>query len=438
MFKRNRSADLAALLTNDSRDVIVVEGARQVGKTTLIEDLLERQHPQSVKINLETNLIACNEIDRTRSFDDFALYLANQFGFKDQPGSVLFIDEAQESQTLGRYVRSFKEQWKHARVILTGSSMSRLFREDQRIPVGRYTNLLITPLTFAEFLSATGKEALVDLLLNFRERPSEDLITESAHRFLLEEVNNYFTVGGLPAVVSHFIAGQNWRNIRRDILLSQAEDFIRKSELKDKFTVIAALKGVANNLGSASKFTQLNEKYNIAKQLASILRSWKLVFEVAQRGSMATSSFFPKRYLYDIGIAQDLRELPFPEISLLRTLSSALRTPLGGLMENALLLQLLSDSSVHSISGWRNSSDENKELDFVVRSGDIWPIECKSSLKLSTKHFYGIREYLKVSGLRSGYLVSLAPFKVLDEGQSKLINLPFYLAQSETFRSLIK
>ncbi|HMO19273.1 MAG TPA: AAA family ATPase [Oligoflexia bacterium] len=436
MLARDSQVIISKLLRNSSRDVIIVEGARQVGKTTLVQSCLE-DFPSHISINLETDLKTLKAIDQTESFSDFEIYLKNSFGLKDAKGEVIFIDEAQESEKLGGYLRSFKEKWKHVKVILSGSSMTRLFRENQRIPVGRYTSILITPLTFQEFLEARQKHALVEIVLKFSKDPSPDLISKMTHQAFLEELDVYLEVGGLPAVVNDYLNAEDWKRRRIDILLSQEEDFVRKSNITQKQLFNAGLKGVANNLGGPAKYTHISEKFAEAKKVVDALIAWKLIYEIEQKGNATTSSFFPKRYIYDVGIAHELRSHPFPKISILNTLSSQLRTPLGGLIENALLLQLIGDPGVYSISGWKNSSDENKEIDFVIQSTLSIPAECKSSLKYSERNFYGLMQYLEISKQNSGILINLSPFKIKTLNEKKLINLPFYLARLDIMKNLL-
>lgn len=433
MFKRDIRRNLLELLHNNSRNVIIVEGARQVGKSTLINEALQA-YPESVKINLETDLLTLKEIDGTNSFRDLEVILEHRFGVKDEKNKILFIDEAQESIKLGNYVRSFKEQWKDTKVILTGSSMTRLFKE--RIPVGRYSTILITPLNFYEFLEARSKTSLLDAVNSFAEKPE---LSATIHKLFLEELEIYFSLGGMPEVIKDYLNGKDWRRTRLEIRLSQQEDFIRKSGISDGELFTQALKGIASHLGYPSKYTHFSDNQYQAKKIINLLQAWKLVVEVPQRGIATTSKFFPKRYLYDIGIAQDLREHPFPNISILNTLSSNLRVPLGGLFENSLLLQLISSPEVYGIAGWKNSSDENKEVDFVVDSNINIPIECKASLKISPRSFYGLREYLKLSEQKSALLLSLAPYQKIkyqkDDGQEvKIINLPFYAARMDIIK----
>ena len=148
----------------------------------------------------------------------------------------------------------------------------------------------------------------------------------------------------------------------------------------------------------------------------------------------------PKRYLYDLGIAQDLREMPFPRLSTVATQNPALRTQLGGLFENALLLSIIADQARYGdISGWRKAGSESPELDFVWRNQEqLIAIECKATRKISMKHWSSLKAYhesIGESGVHAiGVLVSAAPFEIIRSRAGTLINLPLYLANGEMLR----
>ena len=128
-INRLNQESLARALTDaSSRDVILVQGARQVGKTTLIEQTLTNRR-SVFSLNLERDPSSLRDIDRTTSFDQFTKFLQAHFktAHFDHPDVLLFIDEAQESEKIGGYIRFMKEEWRHARVVMSGSSMTRIF-----------------------------------------------------------------------------------------------------------------------------------------------------------------------------------------------------------------------------------------------------------------------------------------------------------------------
>lgn len=434
---RNISHQIIAAL-RDTRlfsHVLLIEGARQVGKTTAVEMAL-KELGASFSCNLETDRILRDEIDRTESFEDFRKLLMGRFAAQEIDPEYIFIDEAQESQRIGTYIRSLKESWSQKRFIISGSSMKRLFRDDTRVPVGRVVRLRVNPFSFREFLLAHKQQVLLELLDDFPNLPAEkftESISPLFHDKLLEYEDLYLKVGGLPEVVLAHANNANFRQLRRSILLSQKDDFMRKEPFEQAYLFMDGLRAVASFLGSVSKTTHVCPKYEDARKILEVLEQWHLIELVEQKGNSVQNSFFPKRYMYDLGIAQEVRSMPFPELSMLHTNDEVLRSQLGGLVENRVLLSLMDESAWQSaVSGWRRNDKRNSEVDFVWRNANSIPIEVKAKLKVTPRVFTNIRHYLNFSHQKVGFVVSLAPFEVFRDGARFLVNIPVYLADAKS------
>jgi predicted AAA+ superfamily ATPase len=147
---RRRDKAISDFLRDSSpnKNVLLVEGARQVGKSSLVSNALANVESKSYALNLERDARLCSFIDECRDFRDYEALLRDRVGFDPAKGEVLFIDEAQESRRLGGFVRFMKEEWHQVSVILSGSTLARLFREDQRYPVGRVDRIVIGSFCF--------------------------------------------------------------------------------------------------------------------------------------------------------------------------------------------------------------------------------------------------------------------------------------------------
>ena len=433
-ISRQQESYLADFINNSQapHSVLVIEGARQVGKTTFVNKVL-KDFPDVCSFNLEEDKALRREIDNCNRFSELE-DLLKLHGFAPEKQQILFIDEAQESEQLGGFVRFIKEKWLNTRTILSGSSMTRLFRPDQRIPVGRYLPLRLQPLSFYEFLHQPQHKVLKENIDSFTltQTPSDTL-----HRAFLEQMDLYLDIGGLPEVVASFYAKQDYRTQCRAVLLNQEEDFVRKSELASRDLFMSGLRGVSNHLGGAAKNTHITQSSREGKQVISIMKAWHLIHEVEQKGISSTSKFHPKRYVYDIGIAQIVRNMPFPQLSLLGSHNPALRTQLGGLFENLTLLSLLGHKlGMIEISAYKENSKNKSEVDFIWRDRSLIPIECKATLKVSQRTFDNIRRYLNIIGGKVGFVISAAPFEVLTIENMKLVNLPIYLCQAKIIKSI--
>lgn len=438
MIKRNIEEKLAKEINTRTKglpnNVIIIEGARQTGKTSVVENILQKQE-RVLKINLERDEELCLKIDQTAKFEDFQLLLENNLGLDILQEQILFVDEAQESSKLGSFIRFMKEEWVNTKVILTGSSMSRLFRKQQRIPVGRYIKYLVTPFSFKEFLLIQEKNALINLIENFNSKKELSII---AHNELLQEMSNYIEVGGMPEVSTYYANKLDWKKLRESILYSQIDDFIRKSDFEQPVDFMEALKAIANNLGFPSKYSQIQTDYRSAKKLTQQLIDWHLVHEIEQKGNSSTTNFFPKRYIYDLGIAQSIRNMPFPAINSINSTNNLIRTQLGGIFENLVLNQLTSHQvELSNIKGWKKNSQAGVEVDFIIQNDLPIPIEVKVSRKIGINNFKPIVDYLNAAQLKVGMIISNDVFKVLKKDSLTLINLPIYMAEPGIIKRLL-
>ena len=281
------------------------------------------------------------------SFNDFKNLLIDRHNLRNN--SILFIDEAQESKKLSAYVKSCKEDWPQVKVILTGSSMNRFFKETDRIPVGRTKSLCVYGFNFAEFIKFVKGDELSDFI-----NSSPQKVERSRHKYLLSLYDEYMYVGGYPEAVKAFAAGSDYSEVIEEIIITQEEDFERKEAGHNELFRMA-LQSTANFIGSPSKYTYMNTTLYKAKKIIEAMKAWHLILEVKpQSFNPLHSSFLPKRYLYDLGVVNMLRSQPVPLMSILTNINPELRTPLGGLFENAALINLLHGKTAKkSIYTWK-------------------------------------------------------------------------------------
>ena len=412
----------------EHKNVLLVEGARQVGKTALTENAIRESGKRSCCANLEKDTLLRSLIDECASFAAFTRLMRDRLGFHPGPDCILFIDEAQESMALGRFVRFMKEDWSRSTVILSGSTLRRLFRQDVRYPVGRVTQMVLGPFSFTEYLTAVGRAALaVDILApDVRFEPPE-------HELLLDLCDQFLECGGLPAVVLAD-PGES-QAVRAQIVADYERDFIRLFGEPLLPIVKSCFRSVANFVGSPSKNASVvprassstNDKIN---GVFSRLENWHLLILSEQKGPGPEGShgYLPKRYMFDTGVLRHFREAAVPSVKLVGTLSAGARTPLGGIIENQVAIEL--NRAGLPLNGWKKSSS-GVEIDLVkqAQEGHV-PIECKAALSINLKHTRGVREYMRFYEQETGVIVSLAPqseFELAEGG--RIVNLPIYLAE---------
>jgi len=203
MFDRTNLRLLDAWSSAESgRKPLLIRGARQVGKTTLVRMLAKRLGLRLIELNMEkpwrfTSTLAALDVRRTIEAIEFELNV--DF---DPHTSLLFFDEAQACPAVLPMLRYFHEEASAYRVIVTGSLMEFVLAEPEfSIPVGRIELHHLGPLTFEEFLQAIGEEKALARIRNYH---LGDDMTGPIHEKLNVLARNYSVVGGMPeAVAAH-------------------------------------------------------------------------------------------------------------------------------------------------------------------------------------------------------------------------------------------
>jgi len=209
MFNRLIEKDLLKWKTSSIRKPLILRGARQVGKTSIVRKFGTENFDQVIEINFEKK-DQFAVFDKAVSVDDF-LNRINLFFDKEiiSGKSILFLDEIQGSNNTLELLRFFAEEKPDLHVIATGSLLEAKIDNSWSIPVGRVDYKYLYPLTFFEYLQAKGKKALLEDLKNLHLGDSFEYGNIVSDLF-----KEYVIVGGMPEVVNSFIVNNNYEEIR--------------------------------------------------------------------------------------------------------------------------------------------------------------------------------------------------------------------------------
>jgi predicted AAA+ superfamily ATPase len=209
MLKRSLEESLSKWKTSPLRKPLIIRGARQVGKTSLVRQFGADHFEQIIEINLEKK-DHFSIFDKATSVEDFLKRVSLFFDQKIVPHqTLLFIDEIQESQNVMELLRFFAEERPDLPVITAGSLLEAKIGKDWSIPVGRVDYAYLYPMTFFEYLRAKGKNALLEELQALKindEFEFGDLTNE-----LFKE---YITIGGMPEVVQQFVQNESYDDVQ--------------------------------------------------------------------------------------------------------------------------------------------------------------------------------------------------------------------------------
>ena len=407
------------------RKPLVIRGARQVGKTWFVENVLAKNFDSFVKVdlekrrdlhtyfsgNLEPKLILSN------------LELATH---RITPGkTLLFLDEIQACPRAIMALRYFYEEMPNLHVVAAGSLLEFAFGEIS-IPVGRIQYLHMHPMTFYEYLIAIDKELLAEQILN-----KPDTVTESVQQMLLDELRSYFYIGGMPECIKTYRDSGSMLEtfrVQSEILASYREDFSKYTPQINTMCLDAVFFNVARSVGEQLKYTRLNDGHSgqMNRKAFDLLAKARMVHKIPAcdpsglpLGATANQKKF-KASMLDIGLMQRLCQIPV-ELELQQT--NLLAMYRGKLAEQFVAQELLAWHSSELFYWARDARGSNAEVDYlVVREGKIYPVEVKSGAGGSLRSLHLMLE--KYNNCPQGLVLYSGTSKHLPE--QKLTFLPLY------------
>jgi uncharacterized protein len=198
ILKRNLEKKLETWKKSSGRKPLILRGARQVGKTTLIKEFA-KSYKYSILLNLEKQADADYflKYNEAKTIIE-SLFLSRNISIASASDTLLFLDEIQELPEAIQMLRYFYEEFPDLHVIAAGSLLEFAMRKVKSFPVGRVEFLYLHPLNFIEYLEAIGHRGALDKI---NKIPCESF----AHPVLLGLFNQYAIIGGMPEVISSFI-----------------------------------------------------------------------------------------------------------------------------------------------------------------------------------------------------------------------------------------
>jgi predicted AAA+ superfamily ATPase len=214
MLKRKITRYLEQHLVSASNKILLIEGARQVGKSYVIREVGQRLFANYVELNFVTDNEGVQLFKNVHTVDEFYLRLSSVAGDRlgNYNDTLIFLDEIQCYPQYLTLLKFLREEQKY-RFIASGSALGMALRHTTSIPVGSVIIRKMYPLDFEEFLWANnyGENAISDLYNHFLNQQS---LSKEQHEQLLELFRRYLLVGGLPDVVNEYLATHNILNVR--------------------------------------------------------------------------------------------------------------------------------------------------------------------------------------------------------------------------------
>lgn len=379
------------------RKPIVLRGARQVGKSTLVRMLAEELKIELIEINLEKHLYL-DKVFATRNIDTILKEIEGLTGKKASDKTLLFLDEIQSTPEGISSLRYFYEDRPEIPVIATGSLLEfTLSHHSFSMPVGRIEYRHLAPMSFSEFLIELDP-ALADQLkscdLSFK-------YSEALHHKLLERQREYFFVGGMPEAVEAYSESKSFekvKDVHNSICDTYLNDFSKYSQQKQLALMQSLFRKIPRSLGNKVKYSFLSGDHRSAevKQILMLLSNAKLcqmVYSSNCTGLPLNADINEralKLYWLDVGLANHICGMDWLAIS---NMNEAKLVNEGSMAEQYIAQHLQLEQNMKTkaeLVYWlRENKSANAEVDFVISRGDwIIPIEVKAAKSGSLKSLH--------------------------------------------------
>ena len=408
MLYRKIARRIEEYLSSDSKQLLLIDGARQTGKSYIVRWVGQRMFPNYIEINMEEDRLGDRVFAQARTVSDFYLALSIVAGdrMKDKRSTLVFIDEIQAYDHLLTLVKFLMADGRFT-YIASGSQLGVALKKTQSVPLGSIRMERMYPMDFEEFMLANGVGG--ELIGAMRERfRKQEAMPEALHNKLMDLFRKYLLVGGLPAAVDSFVKNSNiveFRCIQKDVHDLYAVDASKYEEENGrKLKVRRIFEMIPSNLANKKKRVIIKDIEN---------KSWKrsenyqdefeyLISAGVALGVKAVSGKnLLKLYLNDVGLLSGM----YFKNNIRAIMSDEGSINLGSVYETVVAQELRAHG--HELFYYDNK--KNGEVDFLIDDADNLsniPIEVKSgkdyTVHSALNKFLSVKDY----NIKRAYVLS--------------------------------
>jgi len=412
------------------RKPLILNGARQVGKTWLLKTFGASEYKKTSYINCEKDKVMRGLFQQDYNMERIIRVISALTEVDVEPENTLIIlDEIQAIPDGLASLKYFCEDAPQYHVAVAGSLLGMALHEKSSFPVGKVDMVQIFPMNFEEFILAMGQINMLNILQQRDNSSIKNL--EPQFKDLLRQ---YYFVGGMPAVVLAYSTGEGpnkIRSIQEQILFDYSKDFSKHAPTKEVPRIGMVWQSIPAQLakdnkkfiyGVMKKGARANE-FEIAIQW---LIDMGLIYKISRiKKPVIPLKFYEdfsafKLFMLDCGLMGAISKTP---VGLILSGSSVFEEYKGAFTELYVLQQMM---SVDSMSVYYYSTDDSRsEIDFIVQKGDrVIPIEVKAEENLKAK---SLKQYVINNPDLKGIRFSMSPYR--DQGWME--NIPLYGVLSE-------
>lgn len=433
-IQRNKLRSLEQWKSNTDRKPLVIRGARQVGKTTLVNEFA-KSYQQYIYLNLE-------KLDDKMLFEEFntvhelvdALLLRKNLDTSAINNTLLFIDEVQESPQAMGMLRYFYEEMQQLHVIAAGSLLEHTLSSIKNFPVGRVNYLYLFPLNFQEFLRANNQIKLL-------ERLDKVPVSKAVHKTAMDWFHKYAIIGGMPEVVKNYVQTQQISSlpiIYESIWATYKDDVEKYASNKTEERVIKHIMNIAPYyLDERIKFQNFGKSNYKSREVGESFRNLdeakviQLIYPTTDTTLpiVADIAKSPRMQFLDTGIVNYTLGIQ-AELMAMDDLSNSYK---GALIPHLITQELISLNtfSYKKPNFWvREKRQSSAEVDLVFPFKNLLiPIKIKSG---KTGNLKSLHQFVDQSEHKFAVRIYGGKFSIEEARTPKgteytLMNLPYYL-----------
>lgn len=420
-MERDIQKRLIAWKQKKNRKPLILNGARQVGKTYTLQQFGKSQYEKIAYVNCDKNEMVQRIFAKDYNIDRIVLALSALLHIKIEPQNTLIIfDEVQGSPVVLNSLKYFCEDAPEYHVAAVGSLLGISMHDSASFPVGKVNMIRMYPMTFSEFLRAVGEAALADTL------QSKDFTLINALSLRLTDLlRQYYFVGGMPAAVKEFVESRDLlevRNLQKQILFNYRRDFSKYAPSQDVPHINLVWDSIPQLTKEKMVFAS-NEFKDISK--FGIIIQWFINAGIVYRVNDVTNPCIPlklyenksfKLFMLDVGLLGAMTDIPAESILVDDTMLKDYKMVLT---KQFVFTQLIAEEL--PIYFFR-SNTLRAEIYFLVQHGTtIIPIEVKTEANTNSDVLRKITyKYPELKGL----CLSMLPY----QDQEWMENRPLYAA----------
>lgn len=414
-----------------NRKPLIIEGARQVGKTWLMKEFGKQAYDKIVYINFDSNSrmaeLFSSDLDINRILMGLELYSDIKI---DPKNTLIIFDEVQEVPRALASLKYFYENAPEYHIICAGSLLGIALHRGTSFPVGKVDFLNLYPLSFKEFLMATGKQKYVDLM----NSENYEMLT-AFKQDMIDSLKHYYFVGGMPEAVMSFADEKDFNKVRRiqkRILEAYEQDFSKHAPNEAVPKIRMLWNSIPSQLAKENKkfIYGLVREGGRARDYESAIM-WLSDCGLVHKVSRVTVGRLPlkayedvkafKMFVVDVGLLGCMVGL---NQKVLLDGNDLFMEFKGALTEQFVLQQLITNPNLNIY--YYTNDNGSCEVDFLVDTGDnVVPVEVKAEVNLKAK---SLRMYVEKFSPRIAIRTSMTDYKSDDW----LVNLPLYTIENLT------